>query len=369
VATSSWGPPIRQSVAAPGDGGRAAFAAVSGAFSPQAIVRSTAGEKATLRIRAGSLSPRDARMARFQPGAVLRLLTRGQSATSGPRDEVFLLVDSVLGAEAVCSAINRPLATIPDLEGPGSAWLALDTSPAGAAGELRLTNASSQAPLIGFDVFAQPVGGGGPRRLGRTGRDGEVHLPASASALAWIEVRSGGNLVARVPRLLGWQSRVDLPLPMDEGWLAAQAGVDNLRGKLVDLVARREILLARATNRAATPDDARKLLDEARALVTADGPPLSAALEQARQAGPAAANELQRQVDALWNSLAAELQQATSAARIDAVQNQLFPPPAPPPEPAPAAEPSAETPAAEPPTEAPAEPAPAPAAPAATPGT
>jgi hypothetical protein len=362
VATSSWGPPIRRPIAAPAAAGRAAFGALAAAFSPQAIVRSIAGQKATLRIRAGSLSPRDARMARFQPGAVVRLLARGGSASADPLDEAFLLVDSVLGPEAVCSAVNRPLESIPDLDGPGSAWLALDISPTAAASTLQLRDAATAAPLVGFDVLARPIGGQAARRLGRAGRDGAVLLPATASALEWIEVRSGDNLVARLPLLMGWRPRVDLSLPLDEGWLAAQAGADTLRGRLADLVARQEILLARARLRAASaPDEARKLLDEARALAAAEGPPLSAALDQARQAAAAASSELQPQVDALWSALSVELQQATSAARIDAVQNQLFPPPAPPPEPEPAAAPSTD-----PSTEAPAE-APAAETPAAAP--
>jgi hypothetical protein len=329
VATKSAGPPIRRAIATPRELDWAAFRAVTEAFSPQARIRSAAGGRVTIRVRAGNVPLRDARQARCQPGAVLRLARVGGTSTPvALGEETFLLVDSTVGSEAVCWSYGRDPSAIADLAGPGSPWLALEASPTRRGNELVLVQSGSPAmPLAGYGITAQTPGGM-PQPLGKTGRDGTVAIPAGASALQLIEVRGGESVLARFPMLIGWQPRVEFPLASDAALLAAGERIAALRARLADLAARRAVLLARAKARfaAGQADAAKQRIDEARALIAAEGPALSQAIDADRTQTPVAAPAMQPQIDRLWAALAAEAQAQLAPGPIDAVANQLFPP-------------------------------------------
>jgi hypothetical protein len=80
--------------------------------------------------------------------------------------------------------------------------------------------------------------------------------------MLWI--KSGELLLAKVPVVWGLADTVEIPLPEDPARIRAAADLQALRTDLVDLVARRNILLARG--RAAVADGdlplSRSLADE-----------------------------------------------------------------------------------------------------------
>jgi hypothetical protein len=100
-------------------------------------------------------------------------------------------------------------------------------------------------PLAGYEVYAQNTGQHSTELLGRSDRNGQLQVPPGQTRVQLLYVRSGGELLARVPVVPGAESLVRVPLPDDELRLQVEAQLAALREDLVDVVARRNILIAR----------------------------------------------------------------------------------------------------------------------------
>jgi hypothetical protein len=59
-------------------------------------------------------------------------------------------------------------------------------------------------------------------------------------------VKHGDQLLARIPIAAGAEDHIDVPLPDDDARLAAEAYLAAVREDLIDVVARRNILISRA---------------------------------------------------------------------------------------------------------------------------
>ena len=58
-------------------------------------------------------------------------------------------------------------------------------------------------------------------------------------------IKHGGQLLAKLPVVPGAERRINVPLPDDEARLVAEARLAAVREDLIDVVARRNILMAR----------------------------------------------------------------------------------------------------------------------------
>jgi hypothetical protein len=86
-----------------------------------------------------------------------------------------------------------------------------------------------------------------------TDRNGQVTLAGATQPLEkplWLFVRSGQNLLARVPIVPGIRADEVLELPDDTLRLEVEGQVAQLQSELVDTVARRAVVAAMARNRA-----------------------------------------------------------------------------------------------------------------------
>jgi hypothetical protein len=109
---------------------------------------------------------------------------------------------------------------------------------------------------VGYEVFSQtdPKKLDDLARLGSTDRDGRLAVPPSKQRVRNVIVKNGGHLLARLPVVPGAQPEVDIPLPDDDARLAAETHLASMREDLIDVVARRNILMARARQKMKNKD-------------------------------------------------------------------------------------------------------------------
>ena len=120
---------------------------------------------------------------------------------------------------------------------------------------LRLhSRTASEKPLVGYEVFAQHDGQQTPDPIGSSDRHGRIAIPTGETRVQTLFVKSGGQLLARFPIVPGAEREVEVPLPDDDVRLAAEARLAALREEVVDVVARRNILMARARQKIEASD-------------------------------------------------------------------------------------------------------------------
>lgn len=101
-------------------------------------------------------------------------------------------------------------------------------------------------PLIGYEVFSQNAGAEATTRIGSSDHAGRIGIPPGTTRVQLLFVKNGSQLLARLPLVPGAEPQVvDVPLPDDDMRLAAETRLAALREDLVDVVARRNILMAR----------------------------------------------------------------------------------------------------------------------------
>jgi hypothetical protein len=100
-------------------------------------------------------------------------------------------------------------------------------------------------PLVGYEVLAQTAGVETPTQVGLSDNAGRVIVPPGKSHIEMLLVKHGGQLLAKLPVVPGATSTINVPLPDDDARLAAEARLAAIREDLIDVVARRNILIAR----------------------------------------------------------------------------------------------------------------------------
>lgn len=112
---------------------------------------------------------------------------------------------------------------------------------------LRLhSRTAAEKPLVGYEVFSQKPGDDKLTRVGATDAEGRLTVSPAQQPLQFLLVKHGGQIFARIPVVAGEKPRIDVPLPDDDARLAAEASLAAVREDLVDVVARRNILISRA---------------------------------------------------------------------------------------------------------------------------
>lgn len=123
------------------------------------------------------------------------------------------------------------------------------------------TRAPARRPLGGVEVEIstepQPAAQATPIERLVSDRNGMVQLSPktmAADAPVWLLVRSGQNLLARVPFVPGLRGVEVLELPDDSLRLELEGRVAQLQSELIDTVARRAVLGALVRSRAKAQD-------------------------------------------------------------------------------------------------------------------
>lgn len=287
VYTGTWGPTLTRR-APPGGLGHAAFGALraacgtlarlelgsssapaspaaapgtapaAGAPAPKPVSEAGVG-RVFLRVRGGDLTPRDSSLSPAQVGDVLRVVRRsagsaGKVASSQEVPWTYLMVEKVTGAQATCRVYSHFRDPLGQTLVPREEWVAVGVGGTGQPTTLRVAAAAapgapvaggSGLPVTGLEVLAYAPTGGKAVSLGRTSRDGTLEIPAAESPMRVLLLKRGPDLVGRYPLVTGWPASVEVTLSGDDTRLAVATSVAAIELRLLELVTRREIELAR----------------------------------------------------------------------------------------------------------------------------
>jgi hypothetical protein len=318
VATGLWNSVVTGDVPQAGQVSAAALRAMLAAFAPLGRIESLEGGVARLKLRGGALigagrgQPLVAAGALFRP-VLLACDRQGQlqPGSAQPIDWTLLVATSATPTDASCR-IETGLAgdPIPAYHPRQLRWALGVTPLPGGTTRLRLVAAGADgAPLEGCEVLAAEGEASGGRLIGRSDSRGYVSVPAADSPIRTLIIRRGRQPLARVPLVPGLAAEVSLALPDDRQRLVIEATLAEIEDGLIDEIARREALVARAKAALEVSDAAaaEKLKQQLADLASVD--PLIARLDQAernlKDANPQAQSALKPKVDALRKGLAA----------------------------------------------------------------
>lgn len=251
VATRIWSPRLQARVDQPQMLDSAARQLMLEVFSPLARIEDVSGATAKLRIRGGSLPPRDPDVQLLRPEdyliPVMRFLDReGIARRITPLDWTFLQVQEVAGPAAeskIYSGLRSPLSARTRGRVERLA-LAIPRFTGTTQLQLHLPGESAE-PLVGYSVYSHAPEVKQTELLGKTDRQGMVTIPAADSFLRILLVKHGDEILARLPLIPGLYPRLTAELPADDDRLYFEGVVIGLQESLVDLVSRREVLIGR----------------------------------------------------------------------------------------------------------------------------
>jgi len=317
--------------------------AMFAAFAPLARVEQVAGKEVTLRLKAAALAPRDPQLTMVHPGDVFQPIIRhndregnlhvddqGKPVLPKPVPWTFCYVTTVSDQATSPGQLQCSLHT--GLRSPLSGrrrgrfeQLALAVLPPRNSTDL-LVRAQSDAevPLSGYDVYAHPPDSKAAVLVGRTDYRGRVSIPPDDAVLRVLQVRHGGAPLARLPIVPGLQSELTVQIPDDDQRLEVEGFITGLQEELVDLVIRREVLMARARARIESGrlDDAKELIDEIPRLEKAQSK-LSRDLASLRRHARAADPSMQAKIETLIADTEALLKKHLAPDAVDTLRKQL----------------------------------------------
>lgn len=200
--------------------------------------------------------------------------------------------------------------------------IALHTDPDALTLRLR-SRTAAEKPLVGYEVCTQKPGDEALAPAGLTNAAGQLTIPPGKTPLQFLLVKHGGQLFAKIPVLAGEKQRIDLPLPDDDARLAAEASLAAVREDLVDVVARRNILISRARQKIEKKDytTAQELL---RSLNDLPGrQQFKFTLDTAKRSLRSDDPQMQRRIDRLFDATDSLLTQFLDMRPINKINDEL----------------------------------------------
>lgn len=293
VRTRQWNTTVSAPALHPAKLRDAAFRAVLRAFAPLARIAGVDEEdrkRITLRLRASGFPPPDETVATVRPGDVFQPIIRhndryGKLRGVRPLEWTFLHVEARSGGVLDCrlhTGLRSPLSARVRGQFEQLAVAAIPTNK-----PTRLVLQSRTQPrkaLAGYDVYSHPPDSKTTELIGRTDQQGSVIVPPAESPLRVLVVKSGAEFLARLPLVPGMQPELVADIRSDDERLKAEGFIRGLQEELIDLVTRREVLLAQAQKRIEEKklEEARKLIEELRTLEGRDDFDLYLQQEQKR---------------------------------------------------------------------------------------
>lgn len=226
-------------------------------FRPLVSVEVPLGKTVEMRIRGGELLPPDGSLLPFQVGSFVTPFARHLDKNRVLK-RLQMIPWTVIQIEAVersylrgqiVSAFASPIS--------GSRrrveMLAIQAQPTHPETRLQvIPRRNPDSPMAGYrvellDRLETQEDKVADRVTLRTDRNGEIVIPADlAKPLKYLIVYSGTAPLAKAPLIPGLSPRLVLEAPDDTPRLNVEAETELLQSELVDLVARREVLMARA---------------------------------------------------------------------------------------------------------------------------
>ncbi|MFH1267149.1 MAG: hypothetical protein ABIK89_15585 [Planctomycetota bacterium] len=307
----------------------AAFRAVSRAFAPLAQIVAVDEKQVTLRLRAAGLPTRDNTIVPVKPGQVFRPVVRhndrnGKLRAANPIPWTFLTVDEITPA-GLTSTLHTGIRT--PLSGRRRGrfeQLALAVVPPGKPTRLVLQSRTDpDEVLIGYDVFSHPPGSKSTEFVGRTDPQGAVVIPPAEHPLRVLLVKNGGEFLGRLPLVPGVEPEVSAAIANDDQRLEAEGFITGLQEELIDLVTRREVLLAQASRQLEEKefDEAEKLVRQLQGLEGRDDFALHMTQEEKKVFSPD--RLIQAKIDAMFSKTRKLVAEYLNPSAIDQLDRQL----------------------------------------------
>jgi len=252
----------------------AALDAMLSAFAPLARNDHMERRQLIVRPKAFGLPTRDPKLVFIRDGEVFQPIFRyntreGQLRRAVPVSWSFCTVAKISPEEVRCNVYSGTRSSLVKRGRRRVESLTLRVVP--PKGPTKLTLQSRTEPKIvlpGYDVYSHPPGSRITTYVGRTDRQGCLLVPPGKELLRVLLVKNGGNALARLPLVPGLKPQQTAVVINDDQRLRVEGFITGLQEELVDLVTRREILMARVRARieANKLDNAGELLDELRRL-------------------------------------------------------------------------------------------------------
>ncbi|WP_417848727.1 hypothetical protein [Thalassoglobus sp.] len=254
---------------------------ISEAFRPLAELEVVNDEKIEFLVRGGEFLPRNQDMQQFQVGdylvPYLRYLNRKREVQKIQElPWTYMKVESVERSRislSVTSAFGNPIAG----KRRRVEIMAMRIRPHLDATEIMIyPRGEKQNPLVGYrcevmDRFPSKDDPVDDRLKLETDRRGIVTVPVvEKSPLQFLYVHSGQALLAKVPFIPGYSPLLEVEVPDDTARLSVEGEVALLQSELIDIIATREVLMARTrvAAKAKRWDDVGKFLAQLQALPT-----------------------------------------------------------------------------------------------------
>jgi hypothetical protein len=251
-----WGPALRRVCRQPSNVAEQLFALTQQVFTPLARfeVDPADPQTVTLQPRGSALATGPDAPPWVKPGDVFvpylrRTGRNGELAENGVTTVPWTYIEATEGADKlikfhVTSGSRRPFGARRQAR---VEQLALAVRPAESPTILTLhARKNEKKPLIGYEVLAQTDPKAPPVSTGFSDAAGQVRIPPGKTPVEMLQIKHGGQLLARLPVAPGAEREVRVPLPDDDARLAAEARLAAVREDLIDVVARRNILISRA---------------------------------------------------------------------------------------------------------------------------
>jgi len=265
VASKALGAVVRRTVPQQARLCDASARAVFDAFSPIAAVQSVDDKQVKLLVRGSGLAPRDKELGVIAAGKPL--IPPGK-----PEGEPALLVAGKVTPESTTAILVGPSSLSLAAGTPASPVAAAGVAhPRGATTLVFVSKADPKRPVPGIDVESLEGPGAIPLFVGRSGGDGKVVVPATPDPVRLILVKSGQDVLARIPLVPGAAATMVLPVAADDRRLESEAAVEALASTLRDLTYQHALLCARGEARlqAKQLEEAKAILAELEKLPTA----------------------------------------------------------------------------------------------------
>jgi hypothetical protein len=282
--------------------------AVVECFAPLARIELVDDTHITARLRSAGLVTDPASPLLVEPGMVLRPIVRrndrgGQPAKGGiqPLPWTVLAVNERRESVLECTLFSGYRTSVPARGGLRVERLALLIRPTRDSTRLVLrARDKPEKALAGYEIYTRALGSDEPHLAGRSDVEGGIELTRGNGPLQMVFVRNGKQLLARLPIVVGEEVTVEALIPDDDRRLEAEAYVAALSSRALDLVARREIMVARfrARLKEGKVNEAQQLLDDFRKLETSSD--LNRELELYKQRATVEDRTTRRRVEALF---------------------------------------------------------------------
>lgn len=323
-----WGAVRRRSVTQPWRLPREAFLALTEAFAPLARIEPLENKQTRLRMRAGGMPPRDSQWQWTAPGEIFRCVLRVNEPSGKLRSVqeiawTLLEVEAVESTSVLCHLETGIRGALTSRRGRFDLF-ALGLRPSADSTRLELLARTPDArPLAGYDVDATDRAATSIVRIGRTDRAGAITIPPGDGAYRILLIRDGQELLARLPMVPGAATVMTAKIPDDTQRLEVEAFVVGLQESVVDLVARRAVLLARVGTRLDANDlaEAEKLLEELRRMETREQ--LLQRIATERRRFNSSDPTVQGKIDRLFDETTQLLGQYLNPADIETLQRRL----------------------------------------------